>query len=79
MPKSSKSSDPQSGLLVSPLYSPGVGHAGVHAPHVGEIPDPLGLVDANRPAVGWTDVGGGDDVQVWSAQSPYDGDSSGRR
>ena len=78
MPKSYKNSDPQDGLLVSPLYSPGVGHAQVHAPHVGEFPDPLGLIDAHRPAVGWDSVGGGDDVQVWSCQSPYEGESMGR-
>lgn len=78
MPRNSKTS-PQDGLLVSPMYSPGIHHAQVNAPHLGEIPDPLGLVDGNRPALGWTDVGGGDDVDVWNCPSPYDGDSTGRR
>lgn len=62
-------------LYVGPLYSPGVHHAEVHSPTAGSPPDPLGLLDANRPSLSWTTQGGGDNVNDWKALPPSDGKS----
>lgn len=58
-------------MMVSPLYSTGVGHAEVNAPMPADPPDKMGIFSANRPSASWSNSGSGPKPE-WSEKAPKD-------